>query len=172
MKNEKGLTLIELIGVLALLGMVVVLATSIFVNGLNASERNTTNQRLQQESNYILSVIRNTYLENESEPFTVRIEGNGDAQKLFVSNELVSEGYGYELTVTNNNCPVSLPELHLSVDADCLVLKNFLTSLYGPSGTLTAGTFIVMRTISPEVEFTISSSDKEFNVVTSLSKLN
>ena len=58
MKNERGITLVELLAVLAIGGIIIALLTSVFINGKKASDRGATNQMLQQEANYIMETIR------------------------------------------------------------------------------------------------------------------
>ncbi len=100
MKNEKGVTLIELLGVLVILSIVLTLAGSILTNSLKTSNRAATDQRLQQEANYLTEALRNRYLEKKSEPIHLKIDH--DSQKLYIKDEAVSgdykvlsEGYRY-----------------------------------------------------------------------------
>lgn len=90
-KNEKGVTLIELLGVLVILSIVLTLAGSILTSSLKMSNRATADQRLQQEANYITEAIRNKYLEKTSESIHLKIDNN--RQKLFIKDEAVSEDY-------------------------------------------------------------------------------
>ena len=50
MRNERGLTLVELLAVLAILGTIIALIGTVLINGIKSSERNRTNQQLQQEA--------------------------------------------------------------------------------------------------------------------------
>lgn len=74
MRNERGLTLVELLAVLALVAIIMTLIISVFINGAKASERSTTNQRLQQEANYIVESIRNEYLRLEDTVFELYVD--------------------------------------------------------------------------------------------------
>ena len=106
MRNERGITLIELLAVLALIGIIITLIVSVLINGMNASKRNTTNQRLQQDANYIVEMIRNNYLKNESDineevPISLKIENSG--KKLLMDNKVLSEGYIFQLNDGTGN---------------------------------------------------------------------
>ena len=61
MNNERGLTLVELLAVLAIFGIIMALVVTVLINGKKASNRNATNQQLQQEANYIMETIRSEY---------------------------------------------------------------------------------------------------------------
>lgn len=101
MKNERGITLVELIAVLAIAGIIVALIASVLSSGTNASQRTSLNQRLQQEGNIIVEKIRAQYLLNQQE------DSVPDEFKIFVQNDklfftditganvVLSEGYEY-----------------------------------------------------------------------------
>lgn len=95
-KNEKGVTLIELLGVLVILSIVLTLAGSILTSSLKTSNRATADQRLQQEANYITEAIRNKYLGGKEGTLTIQIE---DDKLLLIEAEeskiVISEGYHY-----------------------------------------------------------------------------
>lgn len=104
MKYEKGLTLVELLAALAIMGIIVVAIMSVFSTGVNSSERTTSRQQLQQEANLIVEQIRATYLENEksdlvAEKFKVKIKGDGlvIASIDDVDKKTISNGYKYKL---------------------------------------------------------------------------
>ena len=103
MKNERGITLVELIATLAIAGIVIVLIASVLTSGANASKRTGMNQRLQQEGNIIVEKIRAEYLLNHQDDavpdqFEVVVQND----KLIHTDETgvnltLSEGYDYDL---------------------------------------------------------------------------
>ena len=103
MKNEKGITLVELIAVLAIAGIIVALVASVLSSGTNASQRTSMNQQLQQEGNLIVEKIRGLYLLNQKDdavPDTFEIIVEND--KLIFKDEtgassVISEGFKYDL---------------------------------------------------------------------------
>lgn len=97
MKNEKGITLVELLAVLAIAGIVTTLIISVLANGSSASQRTTSKQQLQQEANYIVEVIRSDYLKIDNPIIELKIEGNGNNQKLKMGTKVISQGFNYKL---------------------------------------------------------------------------
>lgn len=103
MRNEKGITLVELIATLAIAGIIIALIASVLSSGTNASQRTGMNQRLQQEGNIIVEKIRAQYLMNEKDDsipdqFEILVQND----KLIFSDEtgtqmVLSEGYEYDL---------------------------------------------------------------------------
>ena len=96
MRTQRGLSLVELLGVIAIAGIIMTLIMSVLLNGMNASKRNTTSQRLQQEANYIVETIRNEYLEPDSES-KIKISINNSDNTLKMEDQTISEGYYYQL---------------------------------------------------------------------------
>ena len=93
MKNERGLTLVELLAVLAILGIIMALIGTVLINGIKASNRNATNQQLQQEANYITETIRNQYLKRTSNPIILEIDNHEHSLKM--DGTIISQGYTY-----------------------------------------------------------------------------
>ncbi|MBT2569228.1 type II secretion system protein [Planococcus sp. ISL-110] len=115
MKNEKGITLVELLAVLAITGIIVVVIMSVFSTGANSSERTASRQQLQQEANLIVEQIRASYLENEksdlvAEQFKVKVVG--DELKITsidnVEKKTISTGYQYKLAETAGIIEITL----------------------------------------------------------------
>ncbi|WP_415579221.1 type II secretion system protein, partial [Filibacter tadaridae] len=101
MKNERGLTLVELLAVLAIVGVIMALLGSVLINGIKASNRTTTRQQLQQEANYITEVVRNEYLGQGSGSFTIYSDDVN--QTLKIESKIISEGYIYKLCYEGEN---------------------------------------------------------------------
>jgi type II secretory pathway pseudopilin PulG len=97
MKNEKGITLVELLAVLAIAGIIITLIISVLGSGSSASQRTTSKQQLQQEANYIVEVIRSDYLKIDNSVIELKIEGSGNNQKLRMGTKVISQGFNYKL---------------------------------------------------------------------------
>jgi len=94
MRNERGVTLVELIAVLAIIGIITTLIISVLVNGIKASNRNTTNQLLLQEGNRITEVIRKEYLKPDDQVIEIRIN---NSETMEMNGVVISEGYIYAI---------------------------------------------------------------------------
>lgn len=97
MRNQKGITLVELLAVLAISGIITVLIASVLSTGSNASKRTATKQQLQQEANYVVEVIRNEYLKLDGPKIEIKIEGAGNLQKIKMGSRVISQGYTYKI---------------------------------------------------------------------------
>ena len=107
MKNEKGITLVELLATLAILGIIVIAIMSVFSTGANSSERTASRQQLQQEANLIVEQIRASYLKNEKSeliPDKFKVKIVGDELKITTIGNVVtktlSTDYQYKLAET------------------------------------------------------------------------
>lgn len=106
LSNERGITLIELLGVLVILSVLLTLAGSILTSSLKTSNRATTEQRLQQEANYITEKVRNEYLKrvDESSAETFDLIMDNENQKLLLDDVgVISEGYTYSTCFSGEN---------------------------------------------------------------------
>lgn len=154
MKNEKGITLVELIAVLAIAGIVVALIASVISSGTNASQRTSLNQRLQQEGNIIVEKIRVEYLLNQKE------DSIPDQFEILVEND--------QLILTDESGTI------------IILSKEFIYDL-DPSPGATAATkkkTVLDRTQKSDFNLLIrgisieNSADQEYKINTSFSKLN
>jgi len=121
MKNERGITLVELLAVLALIGIIMTLIMSVFINGANTVERNSVNQKLQQEANYITEAVRLEYLKHPDEitgeeyESEIKLEIDNVDKTLKMNGNVISEGYTYS-GVTETIVRVGLSSFTLTID--------------------------------------------------------
>ncbi len=94
MKNERGLTLVELLAVLVILGVIMALLGTVLINGMKASSRTATNQQLQQEANYIVETVRKKYLELDNSK-EIELEIDNEKKVLKIDKGIISAGYNY-----------------------------------------------------------------------------
>lgn len=105
-RNEKGVTLIELLGVLVILSLLFTFLGAILVNSLKTSDRATTEQRLQQEANYITEKVRNAFLKQGKDQVVLKIDGDTLTMVNRIDNvdgeeEQLSTGYLYDCSGEN-----------------------------------------------------------------------
>lgn len=91
-KNEKGITLIELLAALVLFGIITVLIWSFFFQALNFNDREVTKNQLQQEANIIVNTIQQLHTKYTITEFT------STSSSLYVKGKkMIGEG---EITYT------------------------------------------------------------------------
>lgn len=96
MKNERGLTLVEILGGLTILGLIAVIVGGVLINGISSSKGISDKQLLQQEANVITEIVRKEYLRKYDENLKdIKIEI--DDQALVMDGKVISAGYDYEL---------------------------------------------------------------------------
>ncbi|PKH11443.1 hypothetical protein CXF70_04780 [Planomicrobium sp. MB-3u-38] len=155
MRNEKGITLVELVAVLAIAGIIVALIASVLSSGTNASQRTSLNQQLQQEGNIIVEKIRAQYLLNQkedavSDKFEIVVEN----EKLIYkddtgANAVISEGFTYDLDPASADASSPTKKI--------VVLDRTQKSVFN----------ILIRG-----KTNVNSPDQEYKINTSFSKLN
>src|SRR5690606_24838365 len=96
----KGITLVELLAALAILGIIVAVIVSVLSTGTKASNKTATKQQLQQEANLIVEVLRSEYLESNNHVFDLSIEEEGGEQILLLDSRPISQGYTYRFSDT------------------------------------------------------------------------
>ncbi|ANU11359.1 hypothetical protein A1A1_15169 [Planococcus antarcticus DSM 14505] len=95
MRNESGITLVELLAALAIVGIIVAVIVNVLSTGTTASTKTATKQQLQQEANLIVEVIRNEYLKSDNHQFNLIVKEEDGVKSLFLDEESISQGYTY-----------------------------------------------------------------------------
>lgn len=70
-KNQSGLTLIEVLATLTILSFVTIILYSIFANGLHYSNQAKETVLIQQEANYLLTILKEQHEKSNSYSITV-----------------------------------------------------------------------------------------------------
>ncbi|MCM3611432.1 type II secretion system GspH family protein [Planococcus sp. MERTA32b] len=118
MRNQKGITLVELLAALAIVGIITAVIASVLMTGTSSADRTSTKQRLHQEANYIVEEIRSEYLKNDVEDIQITITADSLKIKRMKSGEMdkiVSEGYKYVLKSKNVLQPPNSEQFHLII---------------------------------------------------------
>lgn len=118
LKNEKGVTLIELLAVLVILSIILLLTATVLITSMKTTTRASGDQRLQQEANLIVETIRNEYLSKEG---LKKIEINITENGLEMIDKVISTGYEYQFCENEAN----KQEIYKTTENDfCLEIKN------------------------------------------------
>lgn len=129
MNDERGMTLVELLAVLAIMGIIVVGIMSVLTTGTNSADRTSTRQEIQQEGNLIVERVRAHYLENPdtvtSEVFNgcnknqlINISVASNDSQLKMDDILISEGYTYVLSEGATLCREKRSPFKLTLKKD------------------------------------------------------
>lgn len=95
MKNERGITLVELLAVILLISIISIFLFSVLTSGVTNVKRTSTKQKLQQEGHYITEVIRNEYL--DSGIASINLVVDNTKKQLRMNGNIISTDYTYEL---------------------------------------------------------------------------
>ncbi len=93
-KNETGLTLIEVLATLTILSIVSVIIYNVFSNGLRYSSQAEDTVLIQQEANYLLTLLKEQH-ENAANDYTVTVENNQNTV-------ILNKGRTNDMDVTNS----------------------------------------------------------------------
>jgi type II secretory pathway pseudopilin PulG len=99
-KNQVGITLIEVLATLTILSFLMVIVYNVFFNGLNYSSQAKDTVSIQQEANYLLTLLKELH-ENE-DFYTVTVEE--DHQTVTI-NEISVNNPQFLYQVCNLNDP-------------------------------------------------------------------
>lgn len=94
MKNQAGITLIEVLAALTILSIVTVIIYNVFSNGLRYSSQAEDTVLIQEETNYLLTLLKEQH-ENAANDYTVTVENN---QNTIILNK----GRSNEMNATNS----------------------------------------------------------------------
>lgn len=98
MKNENGITLVELLAALAIVGIITAVIASVLSTGTSSADRTASKQQLQQEANYIVEKIRSEYLDKGNNEIRMKIKKkNLEEEELWMNDEMISQGYIYNI---------------------------------------------------------------------------
>lgn len=91
--NNKGLTLIEVIAGIAMTTVVILITMSIFMTGIKQSVDTKKEVNLQQEVNYVATVLRKEYLSVNQYSETVRYTLQVSDSQIVLNGKVVSDQY-------------------------------------------------------------------------------
>ncbi|MBO8157113.1 MAG: type II secretion system protein [Bacillaceae bacterium] len=140
LKSERGISLIELLAALTIIGIVLVLLSSIFLSGLRIHKNITTQNLLQSEANYITSAISKTYYSNHN--FELSFEDkNGDGENDIVLNDRI---------ISNDMFLYSLSPTYATRSASPLTVTISIQEKSNPGNQVTVETMLRSITSSGE----------------------
>lgn len=82
-KNQSGITLIEVLATITILSIVSIIIYNVFFNGLQYSSQAKDTVSIQQEANYLLTILKEQH-ENAENNYTVTVENE---QKTIIINK-------------------------------------------------------------------------------------
>ncbi|WML45560.1 prepilin-type N-terminal cleavage/methylation domain-containing protein [Neobacillus sp. PS3-40] len=130
MKKNGGFTLIELLLGLAIMGMVLTLIFSVFHSGIQQGERTKDDIYLQQEANYVVTALRNAYLNHNNVPLSLSITND----QIILNGTTISDKYQYQAKINYNG--VIYTNQTLSIQGSSPVMIEITFTYEGASYTL------------------------------------
>lgn len=109
-RNEKGITLIEVLATITILSIVSFIIYNVFSSGLRYSSQAKETVLIQQEANYLLTLLKEQH-ENATTDYTITIENNQN-------NIILNKGHSNEIDVTNSQYLYQICDLDQSDSCD------------------------------------------------------
>ncbi|MFC7685220.1 PilW family protein [Ureibacillus sp. GCM10028918] len=104
--NQRGLTLIELLATVVVLSIVVAIVSSILFNGLKLSNKVENKAKLQQEANYVTTILKEQH--QYGEKYEIRLNAEG---KIILTNlntnkttTIGNDSFTYVISEIINSC--------------------------------------------------------------------
>ena len=114
-RDQHGLTLVELLATLALMSVVITLAFSVLMNGIRAADNIQIETALRNEADYLMtSLIRELYVMKESEIIQSQLPARNSTNYYVQTNTGEQTGFvNNQVVVANTSQTVSDPEIVL-----------------------------------------------------------
>lgn len=114
-RDQHGLTLVELLATLALISVVITLAFSVLMNGIRAADNIQIETALRNEADYLMtSLIRELYVMKESEIIQTQLPARNSTNYYVQTNTGEQTGFvNNQVVVANTSQTVSDPEIVL-----------------------------------------------------------
>jgi prepilin-type N-terminal cleavage/methylation domain-containing protein len=151
LNKQDGLTLIELLASLAILGFLLTLIYGIFINGINYSTKAKEVVMIQQEANILLTSLKEEHQNEKSYQLSVKKDPTKDRYYIEI-NTLNESGvtintitinnpkYSYQLFDESNNLISS--RKFINTTTEDFYVKIILTSVNNPNNTYKVETIL------------------------------
>jgi prepilin-type N-terminal cleavage/methylation domain-containing protein len=151
LNKQDGLTLIELLASLAILGFLLTLIYGIFINGINYSTKAKAVVMIQQEANILLTSLKEEQQNEKSYQLSVKKDPTKDRYYIEI-NTLNESGvtintitinnpkYSYQLFDESNNLISS--RKFINTTTEDFYVKVILTSVNNPNNTYKVETIL------------------------------
>ncbi|OZU89719.1 hypothetical protein CIL03_00840 [Virgibacillus indicus] len=112
LKNERGLTLVELLAALSLFAVVIALSSTVIIQLVNSEEKTSENITMKQDVNVLINELRTNYSNGENKlcvtegqyQFYFSEVSNGDINEAgCIDNINLEETLSFKLTAANNS---------------------------------------------------------------------
>lgn len=151
LSNENGITLIELLAVIAILSFLIVIAYNVLLSGINDSTKITDDVSLQEEMNYILTSISNMHHSQNS--YSIIMDANPNATTIKLQSKDASGAILKEIDINNNNYTYTLYDYSSNTDkllqttttvntSNPLYIKIVISNIKNPNDTYETKTII------------------------------
>ncbi|MEH7384536.1 prepilin-type N-terminal cleavage/methylation domain-containing protein [Bacillus sp. JJ1521] len=122
LRNNGGITLIELLATLAIFSMVSILIYGVLINGMNYSEKSKDNVSRQQEMNILVTTITKAHESYSS--YEIVVDQNPDANKIQLIGK---DGSGTVVSAVDLSNEHYIYSLYNSQESDEVPFSNATT---------------------------------------------
>jgi prepilin-type N-terminal cleavage/methylation domain-containing protein len=140
LSNEKGLTLIELLGVIVILSIVSTILWSVFINGQKASNMTKANVSLQQYAHSVFLALQDAH--QLSDIYTLDLEGTPKSHSITITGEdTVTIDHPYiEFSFFKDGIEKKMEQIEINSKTDDLKFEIIFNTIENPTKTFTLKT--------------------------------
>ncbi|WP_187118841.1 PulJ/GspJ family protein [Bacillus marasmi] len=104
-RNQKGITLVELLATLAISLSLMALISSVLFQSIRSMEVSDTHVNLRQEANLIIAMFSNAHTSSGSSTYDVQYKrmNNNEWTMTIANQELSNQGYNIAIEMTGGN---------------------------------------------------------------------
>ncbi|MFD2618154.1 PulJ/GspJ family protein [Terrilactibacillus laevilacticus] len=120
-RNDKGMTLVELLAVLTLFSVISILIFGLYQMGIRSYQRNVTTNMLQQDSDLVLSRLKTAFYHKNSRPFHISTTSDGKLMITYTRNNRTDVISGDDFIYSGTSTPQTIDQSTATIEMNYTV---------------------------------------------------